>query len=282
MSCGPARPIIPKVLRQRVFRHFHNLSHPGTNGSHDIIRRRVVWPGMAKDVKRWARECVQCQRAKVHRHTRPPLKPIPTPTTRFHTVHTDIVGPLPESKGYRYLLTVIDRTTRWATAIPMKEITAEATTEAFLMGWVASFGAPKIIITDQGRQFESHTFQELLRYLGADRHRTTAYHPQSNGLCERFHRRLKDAIRAVQPSQWVDALPIILLTLRATAREEIGHSPAELVFGEDLRLSGQFPEGGLDEPSIAFLPSLQRWVTDQNPIPTRKQPSYQTHYRPLS
>ena len=280
VSCGPARPVIPEKFRRQVFLHFHNLSHPGANASHDVIRRRVVWKGMAKDIKQCARECIPCQQAKVQRHTRPPLHPIPVPSARFHTVDADIVGPLPEHKGFRYLLTVIDRTTRWATAIPMKEITAEATSEAFLSGWVAIFGASHVLITDQGRQFESYIFKQVLRYLGTTRNRTTAYHPQSNGLCERFHRRLKDALRAAQTTRWVDALPVILLTLRATAREDEKHSPAQVVFGEDLRLPNQFQETPREEPSLSFLPALQQWVTEQVPTPTRQQPTYQTHWPP--
>ena len=280
MSYGPPRPVIPKVLRYRVFLHFHNLSHPGAKGSFDIIRKRVVWPYMEKDVRTWTRACLQCQRAKVHRHTHPPPHPIPIPTTRFHTVHADIVGPLPASKGQRYLLTVIDRTTRWPTAIPMPDITAETTAEAFLAGWVANYGPPRVVITDQGRQFESHTFRELLRYLGTQRHRTTAYHPQTNGMVERFHRRLKDALRAVQPAQWVLALPIILLTLRATQKDDVSHSPAELVFGEDLHLPGQFRGPAPDVPSLAFLPALQQAVTNMQPIPTRKQPAHRTYWPP--
>ena len=142
-----------------------------------------------------------------------------------------------------------------------------------MTGWVAMFGAPSILISDQGRQFESHKFKQMLQYLGTKRQRTTAYHPQSNGMCERFHRTLKAALRATQPAQWCDALPIILLTLRATAKEDIGHSPAELVFGEEPRLPNQFQEAPTDEPTLAFLPALQRLITNQNPVPVREQPA---------
>ena len=279
VSCGPARPYIPRQFRQQLFSHYHSLNHPGIIGTHRIISRRAVWPGMRRDIKEWTRTCLPCQAAKVTRHTRTPLQPIPTPTDRFHTVHIDLVGPLPPSRGHRYLLTCVDRTTRWGTAIPMQDSTAECTAAHFLSGWVAQFGAPVTVISDQGAQFESHAWRELLAFLGTTRQRTTAYHPQSNGMVERFHRRLKEAVRALpHPTNWADALPIILLTLRATEKEDIHHTPAELVYGEDLRLPQQFltpTDGG---HSLSFLPALRHAMTNLRPTPPRPPPARPTHF----
>lgn len=280
-SCGLSRPYIAPGHRRQVFLHFHTLNHPGITGTHRIISRRAVWPGMRRDVKLWARSCLECQRAKIHRHTRSPLHAIPVPTQRFHTVHVDLVGPLPASRGHRYLLTCTDRLTRWGTAIPMPDITAETTARHFLSGWVAQFGAPVVIITDQGPQFESQAWRELLTFLGTRRQRTTAYHPQANGMVERFHRRLKEALRAMhQPAQWMDALPIILLTLRATEKEDLHHSPAELVYGEDLRLPGQYTPPGACLPSLGFLPALKQAMASIAPVLPRQPPPRPTYFPP--
>ncbi len=137
---------------------------------------------MRKVIRAWVRSCLACQTAKNHHHTRTPLQPIPTPTECFHTVHMDLIGPLLSSRGCRYLLTCVDRTTRWGAAIPMLDSTAETTPTHFLSGWVSHFGAPVTIITDQGVQFESRAWAELLAFLGTVRQRTTAYHPQANGM----------------------------------------------------------------------------------------------------
>ena len=277
VSCGPARPYIPQPFRRQVFDHYHALNHPGILGTHRLVNRRAVWPGMRKDLREWVRTCLACQAAKVHRHTRTPLQAIPTPTHRFHTIHVDLVGPLPPSRGHRYLLTCVDRTTRWATAIPMPSITAECTAAHFLSGWVASFGAPVVVITDQGAQFESQAWRDLMAFLGSTRQRTTAYHPQANGMVERFHRRLKEAIRALpNPASWSDALPIVLLTLRATEKEDVRHTPAELVYGEDLRLPGQYvaqPQGD----ALAFLPALRQAMASLRPPPPRPPPPRPIH-----
>ena len=140
----------------------------------------------------------------------------------------------------------------------MPDSTAECVARHFLSSWVARFGAPHTIITDQGVQFESRAWQDVLSCLGTRRQRTTAYHPQSNGMVERFHRRLKEALRAQpHPAHWVDALPIVLLALRSTDKEDLGHAPAELVYGEDLRLPGQFTSPVDDDHTLSFLPALR-------------------------
>ena len=92
--------------------------------------------------------------------------------------------------------------------------------EALISGWVARFGVPADITSDRGVQFSSGVWAGLCRRLGISHHSTTAYHPQSNGMVERFHRQLKDALRArLQGQDWVSQLPWVLLGLRAAPKE---------------------------------------------------------------
>ena len=103
----------------------------------------------------WARECEECQTSKVGIHTKPPVIPIPVPTARFEHVHVNLVGPFPPDQGFRYLLTIIDRTTKWPEAIPITEATSEVVLQAFLDHWISRFGIPVTVMSDRGAQFTS-------------------------------------------------------------------------------------------------------------------------------
>ena len=281
VSTGVPRPVVPTSLRRMVFHSLHSLSHPGVRATQHLITSRFVWPGINTDVRNWIRSCLQCQRSKVQRHTVTPLSTFATPDARFDNVHLDIVGPLPPSQGFRYLLTVIDRFTRWPEAIPISDITAPTVAQAFVHGWISRFGTPSMVTTDRGRQFESTLWKHLMQILGSTHTRTTAYHPAANGLIEHFHRQLKASLKACQnPSHWVDSLPLVLLGVRTALKEDLGCSTAELVYGTTLRLPGEYfcpiQKDSLAGPAeyVVGLREAMQWL---KATPTQKQPGPKIH-----
>ena len=77
-----------------------------------------------------------------------------------------------------------------------------------MTGWVAHFRVPLEMTSDRGRQFMSSLWSEMTRSLGTQLHRTTSYHPHSNGMVERFHRSLKASLQArLHDGNWIDELP---------------------------------------------------------------------------
>ena len=190
-------------------------------------------------VHNYVKSCQQCQQNKLSNKVPRIYRKYPV-TSRFRTVHIDLVGPLPESSlGSLYILSIIDRFTRWYEAIPLKSITASCVVEAFYKNWVARFGIPDILVTDQGSQFESRLFNEVCSQLGIKHRRTTAYHPAANGLVERVHRTFKNCLRCLigKFKDWERALPSALLAIR-TAVNDLGVSPSLLVYGEQLAIPG--------------------------------------------
>ena len=233
------RPYVPIVSRKPIFQTLHGISHPGVKGSLKLIKQRYYWPNMDRCIREFTRNCEMCQKSKITRHTNSPVSKFALPSERFTTVHIDIVGPLPPSKRHgesftsssRYLLTCIDRATKWVEATPLSEITAASVAAAFLDCWVSRFGVPLYVVTDRGTQFESELFSELAKLIGFFRLRTTAYHPQTNGLVERMHRVLKTAIVA-RNQEWLDALPVVLLGIRNSMIHD--YSPFMAVTGTNI------------------------------------------------
>ncbi|GFW95180.1 hypothetical protein TNCV_313841 [Trichonephila clavipes] len=242
-STGTARPYIPKQHRQDVFSALHNLSHPGIRRSVHLMKQRFVWPLISSDVAKWARHCLACQKSKIHRHTRSPLSSFQEPSQRFDPVHLDLIGPLPPSNGYTYCLTMIDRFSKWPEAQPLKDISAER--PSFPLG-------------------------SLSKLLGVQKCRTTGYHPQANGMIEELHRPLKSAIKCHATERWTEVLPIILLGLRASLKEDILCIPAELVLGTTIRLPGElFDSSKPDDDVVNFVSKLKSHMQSLLPKPPK-------------
>ena len=269
MSRSAPRPLVPDALRRRVVADLHNLAHPGVKASTSLVKERFFWPNMARDVHRFVSTCVPCQKSKVVRHTRPAVQQIPMPAARFEHVHLDLVGPLPPSNGFTHLLTIVDRFSRWPEAIPIADISTITVCRAFLFNWVSRFGLPRLITSDRGTQFTSSLWAAMSSSLGMELNTTTSFHPQSNGMVERLHRRLKEALKTrLTASDWFDQLPWVLLGLRTTVKADLDASPADFVLGAPLAV----PAGGLpaisSPPPAEFIRDLRRHVAAQQPVPT--------------
>jgi transposase InsO family protein len=176
------------------------------------------------------------------------------------------------SKGFTHIFTIIDRSTRWVEVVPLATTSAADCAAAMVREWVARFGVPDVVTSDRGAQFTSTLWAAFCGLLGIQHHPTTAYHPQANGMIERFHRQLKNSLRArLCGANWMDHLPWVLLGLRAAPKEDSGVSTAEMLYGSPLSLPGQFL-ASKEPPPERFLSQLQELAAGFVPPPIRPPP----------
>ncbi|XP_078482210.1 uncharacterized protein LOC144743104 [Ciona intestinalis] len=134
---------------------------------------------------------------------------------------------------------------------------------AFIFNWIARYGIPSDISSDQGPQFTSEFWKTFNQMMGIMIHRTTtAFHPQANGLVERFHRHLKSALMArLTGPNWVDELPWVLLGIRTVPKEDIKASSAELLYGAPIAVPGDLlTPSQTVTPTEQFLPTIQETI----------------------
>ena len=129
-----------KKMRRSVFEAIHGISHPGKRASRRMISRSFVWEGLSGDINLWSQSCLSCQRSKIQTHIKSPPQQIIVPGRRFSHIHVDLVGPLPQSCGFSYLFTIMDRTSGWPEAVPLQSTTAEECAKVLLRTWIPVFG----------------------------------------------------------------------------------------------------------------------------------------------
>lgn len=248
--------VVPMSLRDTVLRWAHGdvVGHLGVNKTYNHLLRYFYWPQLKKDVRRFIKTCSTCQlTGKPNQCLKPaPLYPIPVIDTPFQHLIIDCVGPLPPSKsGSAYLLTVMCQNTRYPAAYPLRSITTRAIVKAMTQ-FISVFGIPRVIQSDQGSNFTSHMFKEVLQQLGVKQNQSSAYHPQSQGALERFHQTLKSLLRAYcveLKGDWEEGLPWLMLAAREVVQDSLGFSPNQLVFGHKVRGPLALLHDGLKEVS---------------------------------
>lgn len=235
--------VVPKECKHELLELSHNTPLSGHMGVRKTLRRlqsEFYWPHMSTDVANFVKQCHICQLTGTPNKPIPksPLIPIPAFEPPFTRLIIDVVGPLPPtSSGQQYLLTILDPSTRFPEAVPLRSIKSKNIVKA-LLDFFSKFGLPREIQSDQGSNFLSNVFQQSLRELGVVHIKSSAYHPESQGAVERYHQTLKSMLRKYcleHSRDWDKGLPFLLFATREVPQESLGFSPNELVFGHRVR-----------------------------------------------
>lgn len=234
--------ILPRKCRKLALELAHDIpmgGHLGRKKTLDRLLARFYWPGIIHDVNQHCKSCGTCQKSAGRRGVKKAhLVSLPIIEEPFQRIAMDIVGPLIRSKsGNKFILVICDYSTRYPEAIPLKNVEAETIAEE-LGKFFSRMGVPKEILTDQGSNFTSQLLKEVYRMLKITPIRTSPYHPQTDGLVERFNGTLKSMLKKLakdDPTEWDRWLPYLLFAYREVPNESTGFSPFELLFGRHVR-----------------------------------------------
>ena len=264
--------IAPRAIREEILQEIHAGElggHLGEDKTHSKIKQRFYWPGMRKDVERWCHTCEACATRK----TAPKKNCSPLQTVQagypMQVVGVDIMGPLPESEaGNSYVLVASDYFTKWVEvyAIPNQEavtVAKKLTDEMF-----CRFSPPEQLHSDQGRQFESELMKEICKLLNIRKTRTTPYHPQCDGLVERFNRTLLNMLATTTrqyPFNWEDQIRKVCMAYNTSVHSSTGYTPFYLMFGREARLPIDLMYGtgnNKDMPITEYANQLKKGLED--------------------
>ncbi|KAG1177351.1 hypothetical protein G6F36_010832 [Rhizopus arrhizus] len=185
---------VPFARRADMVDSFHvGYGHSGQANVYSLMKSRVWWPRMQNDISAWISKCPQCQLArssdKIKHHA--PMKPLDVPPV-FSRWHLDFIGELPLTKnGNKWILMAVDYTTNWPIARAIQNATGEEIVKFIYEEIVLRFGCPDEILTDRGANFMSKVVKQYISKIKSKHNLTSAFHPRSNGKCERLNQTFK-------------------------------------------------------------------------------------------
>ena len=237
------RIVVPEGKRNEVLElnHDHKLAgHPGISRTLARLKERYSWPYMAIDVTNYVNKCEKCAKRKSYGATKAPLKSMPTTNKVMQMVAADICGPVTESKhGFKYILVVTDYASRYVITVPMIDQTAKTIAKHLVYDVFTIFGGATSMLTDKGTNLLAGVVQTICDLFGVERITTTSFHPQTDGLTERFNRTMADMLACFvnkTPDLWCEYLTFITMAYNTTPHSTTKFSPFYLFYGREANM----------------------------------------------
>ena len=271
--------VLPACLRPMMLESLHDSpfsGHFGEKSTKIRVQLRYYWPGYLEDVSEWCRSCDVCQRRKNPKSKNvAPMKSIDAGEGPFEQIALDILKLPLTARGNQYLLVIEDFFSKWIEAFPLERTIAPSIAQCVLNGWIARFGCPYTILSDQGREFESNLFKSLNDMLQTKKLRTTTYHPRTDGMVERSNRTVIDILSKYceAESDWDLKMPLALFAIRTSEHTTTGFSPFSLIYGQEARIPWDIVYGSAPNT----LMPLEKWVAERKANMTKVFKLVQDH-----
>lgn len=233
------RPVLPPSLQLVLLQTCHDLfGHQGRDRTLGLVQTRGYWPGMVTSIREYVAQCEQCGFAK-DEYPSPHLYMGKLEASKPWEMMAMDFTVLERSNGIENVLIVTDVFTRFAWAVPTKDQKAATVANVLKEHIFDKFGPPERLLTDQGRNFMSVLIRQLCKRYGVEKVRTSPYHPQGNGVCERFNRTLHGLLVTLEEKakkRWPEHLSALVAQYNATPHATTGCAPFQLLFGREAKL----------------------------------------------
>lgn len=238
------RLYIPPKFRSSLIYWFHAGPygcHRGVNSSTRQLKKYVWWPRMQESVSTFIKRCLPCQRNRApKRSTATMVLRRPSP---FELVSIDFVGPRQFGTTEWYYAVLIDHSSRFILTFPCNHATTGSAITALRDRWVATFGAPSVLLSDNGSQFTSREFRQYVtKDLKSHLVYSSPYYPAGNAINESSHQVLEHGIKCRIQGGTAETFPQLLqcitLAYNASYQGAIADSPFGRLFGKPLILPG--------------------------------------------
>ena len=236
--------VCPSVFRRRVLEECHDSALAGHFALQKTIARvseRCWWPRVFTDVLQYVSSCPSCQENKAPKLKGRQSTPLSIPVGEpFHMVGVDFVGPLPRTAaGNEYALVFTDYLTKWPEAFATPNCTASTVAQFLLEDIIPRHGCPAIFLSDRAQAFWGKVMEAVNKIVGIKHIFSSAWHPQTNGLTERFNKTLCQTLKSYcnkRHKDWDVFLPYALFAYRTSKQSSTGQTPFFLTYGREARM----------------------------------------------
>jgi hypothetical protein len=255
--------VVPEHLRERIIQAAHltrEAGHGGIQRTTECVQLSYWWPALKQDVDNFIKKCERCQRSKTPMPAKAPLQSLPICSEPNERIHINLFTYVRQRSGAKHICVLTDAFSKYTKMVCMESKFADVVARAFFERWICRFSVPKLLMSNQGREFGNKVMDELCLIFGVKKKRTSPYHPEINVQAEVYIKTIIKYMKALLDNDttldWEEHIPALALaynshvhssTRDAVLLDVLAQPQAAVVqLGEaESVLHGLLPVGGI-------------------------------------